>query len=103
MDQKEAFRIVEDFVRFLRSEGYNIKKAYIFGSYAKGVYNDDSDIDLAIILKSLQNGYLMRIDLMKLSRKFDSRIEPHPFDEEDFRHLSYPLVREILQTGVSVL
>ena len=45
----------------------------------------------------------MQIDLMKLSRRFDSRIEPHPFDEEDFRHLSYSLVREILQTGVPVI
>jgi len=45
----------------------------------------------------------MQIDLMKLSRRFDSRIEPYPFDEEDFRHLSYSLVREILQTGVPVI
>ena len=45
----------------------------------------------------------MQIDLMKLSRKFDSRIEPHPFDEEDFRHLSYPLVREIMKTGMPVI
>ena len=58
---------------------------------------------MAIILKSLQNGYLMQIDLMKLSRRFDSRIEQHHIDEEDFRHLSYPLVREILQTGVPVI
>ena len=103
MDQKEAFRIVKDFVKFLRGKGYNVQKAYIFGSYAKGIHNEDSDIDLAIILKSLQNGYLMQIDLMKLSRKFDSRIEPHPFDEEDFRHLSYPLVREIMKTGMPVI
>ena len=46
---------------------------------------------------------LQNLGLMKLNRRFDSRIEPHPFDEEDFRHLSYPLVREILQTGVPVI
>ena len=44
----------------------------------------------------------MQIDLMKLSRKFDSRIEPHPFDEDDFVHPSIPIVKEILQSGIEV-
>ncbi len=102
MDQNPTFQIVKDYLNFLKRKDYKIEKAYIFGSYAKGKFDEDSDIDLAIILKDLKNGYLMQIDLMKLSRKFDSRIEPHPFDEDDFVHPSIPIVKEILQSGIEV-
>ena len=40
---------------------------------------------------------------MKLGRKFDTRIEPHPFDEEDFINPSIPIVYEILQTGIEII
>lgn len=42
------------------------------------------------------------MDLMKLRRKFDTRIEPHPFDESDFKH-SDPFANEILNTGIQII
>ncbi|MCL1995421.1 MAG: nucleotidyltransferase domain-containing protein [Defluviitaleaceae bacterium] len=30
------------------AERYNISKAYYFGSYAKGTFDDDSDLDLLV-------------------------------------------------------
>jgi hypothetical protein len=44
----------------------------------------------------------MQVHLMKLGRKFDTRIEPHPFDEEDFINPSIPIVYEILQSGIEI-
>ena len=44
----------------------------------------------------------MQVNLMKLRRKFDTRIEPHPFNEKDF-DISNPLVNEILNTGIKIL
>ena len=38
---------------------------------------------------------------MRLRRKIDSRIEPHPFREKDF-DLSNPLVNEILRYGQEI-
>ncbi len=38
----------------------------------------------------------------KLSRKFDTRIEPHPFDETDFNS-SNPFANEILKKGIKIL
>ncbi len=71
MDQKRAFEIVKEYLTYLKENKYNIQKAYIFGSYAKGTFDEDSDIDLAIVLKNLSNSFTMQIQLMKLSRKFD--------------------------------
>jgi len=102
MDQKTAFQIVKKYIKFLKENKYNIQKAYIFGSFATGKFNEDSDIDLAIIFKNLENGFTTQIDLMKLRRKFDTRIEPHPFDEVDFT-ISNPFAKEILQTGIQIL
>jgi hypothetical protein len=38
---------------------------------------------------------------MKLRRKIDTRIEPHPFKVEDFNE-SHPFAFEILKTGIEV-
>ena len=102
MDQKKAFEIVKEYIRFLKKNKYNVQKAYIFGSYAKGNFDEDSDIDLAIVLKNLSNSFTMQVQLMKLSRKFDSRIEPHPVDDESFNNTN-PFAYEILSTGIEVV
>ncbi len=67
-----------------------------------GNLNEDSDIDLAIVLNNLSNSFTMQIQLMKLSRKFDTRIEPHPFDEKDF-NTSNPFANEILDKGIEIV
>ncbi len=102
MDQKSAISTVEKYIFFLKKNKFNIKHAYIFGSFARGNFNENSDIDLAIVLDNLINSFTMQIQLMKLSRKFDSRIEPHPFDTTDF-NLSNPFAKEILNHGIRVV
>ena len=101
MNQKTALEIVKTFIDYLKSNRFNVQKAYIFGSYARANYNENSDIDLAIVLDKLPNSFAMQVELMKLGRKFDSRIEPHPFDVADF-NLSNPFAKEIINKGLSV-
>ncbi len=102
MDQKELFKLVTKYIKYLEENKINVRRAYIFGSYAKGYSNEDSDIDLAIVLENLSNSFIMQIELMKLGRKIDTRIEPHPFDESDF-NVSNPFANEILKYGIQVL
>jgi len=103
MDKKAAFKIAKDYISFLiKQKDLNIVKAYLFGSYAKGKSHEDSDIDLAIILKNLKDDFEMQVKLMKLRRKFDTSIEPHPFDEKDF-DLTNPFAYEIMKTGIKIL
>ncbi len=43
----------------------------------------------------------MQLQLMRLRRKIDSRIEPHPFRESDF-NISNPVVNEIIKFGKEI-
>ena len=101
MDKDKASKIARNYINFLRKKDPNIKKAYIFGLYVKGTVKEDSDIDLAIIFKNLDDSFDMQVQLMKLRRKFDTRIEPHAFRESDL-HTSNPFANEILNTGIEI-
>ncbi len=101
MDKKTAIRIVGEYINFLKQQKYEIKKAYIFGSYANDSYNEDSDIDIAVVMEKMDDRFDTQIDLMKLRRKIDTRIEPHPFTVEEFNE-SHPFAYEILKAGIAV-
>ena len=100
MDKRDALNIAQRYAIAVNSK-YNNIKIILFGSYAKGNYNEDSDIDIAVVLKDYGNLIDMQLELMRLRRKIDSRIEPHPFREIDFE-LSNPIVNEILKYGQEI-
>jgi predicted nucleotidyltransferase len=100
MDKREALRIAGVYIDFISTK-YNIKQAILFGSFAKGTNHDDSDIDIAIIVSNVVDIIDTQIDLMKLRRKIDLRIEPHPFMIGDFNR-SNPVVNEILKYGIII-
>ena len=102
MDQKTAIEIVNKYIDYLKKNKFNVQKAYLFGSYASDKYNEDSDIDLAIVMKKLSNSFTTQVELMKISRKFDTRIEPHPFEESDF-NVTHPFANEVLNTGIQLM
>ena len=102
MDKNKAPKVAKKYVDFLRKKNPGIKKVYLFGSYAKGIFNVDSDIDLAIVFENLTDTFDTQVELMKLRRKFDNRIEPHAFRESDFE-VSNPLAMEILKTGIEII
>ena len=102
MDKKETLEIVKKYIDYLLNNNFYIERVYLFGSYAKGIVDKDSDIDIAVVFKDLPDSFDMQVQLMKLRRKFDTRIEPHPFEESDF-NLSNPLAIEILNTGVQIV
>ncbi len=100
MDKRDVIEIAEKYARAVKSK-YGFVRIILFGSYAKGNYNEDSDIDIAVILKDYSNLIDTQVDLMRLRRKIDSRIEPHPFKEKDFDRTN-PMVDEILKHGEDI-
>ena len=97
MDKRDALNIATRYARAV-NEKYKDSKIFLFGSYAKGNYNEDSDIDIAVIINDYSNLIDMQLELMRLRRKIDSRIEPHPFREIEFE-ISNPIVNEIIKFG----
>lgn len=95
--------ILESINKYIKeiSKYYNIKGVYLFGSYAKGTSNEDSDIDIAIIVNSESNIFDLMVELMMLTQDIDLRIEPHPIKIQDFED-GNPFVQEIIDTGIKV-
>lgn len=53
-DTKRAEEIARDYVNEVKKH-INVDRAVIYGSYAKGTFNKDSDLDIAIVSGSLNN------------------------------------------------
>lgn len=82
---EEINRIILEYASMV-SKAFFLKKAYLFGSYAKGKANNDSDIDVALIspdFEYIPYDILLKI-LLKMARHIDTAIEPIPLTEEDF-------------------
>lgn len=95
--------IVDTAKRYIQSipQNLEIKKAYLFGSYAKGNEHTDSDIDIAIVVGKMDDFFSLQMQLMRLRRAVDLRIEPHPFWEGDF-NIQNPFAYEIQKTGIEL-
>ena len=83
------------------SKKFDIKEVYVFGSYIKGTNHKDSDIDIAVVLKSDMDTIDLMVELMILTQNIDLRIEPHPIKEKDFKE-GNPFVDKIKNTGLKV-
>ena len=95
--------VIETAKRYIQSipKSMEIKKAYLFGSYAKGNEHIDSDIDIAIVVGRMDDFFSIQMQLMRLRRTIDLRIEPHPILKNDFDH-NDPLSYEILKYGIII-
>ena len=91
---------VQKFTRLIPAD-LKVKKAYLFRSYAKGSEREESDIDIAIVLGNMTDYFETQMQLMRIRRKIDLRIEPHPISESDFNELN-PFAFEIQNTGLEI-
>ena len=101
MDKRNAIKTVKQYLARLIKNDFDIKAAYIFGSFAKENYHRDSDVDLAIVLHNLSNSFDIEVKSMILRRKNETIIEPHLFDQKEFNS-SNPFSNEILKTGIEI-
>ncbi len=74
----------------------------MFGSYAKGTENEDSDIDIAVVSDDFDDIYDCMADLMGMTWEIDARIEPHPIKKKDFDNISDYFIKEVIETGIKV-
>ncbi len=106
MAQETSFEIIMEiiikYVNLLRKNNISFEQVYLYGSYAKGNSQEDSDIDLAIIAEEWRPDIFdAQFELMKLGRKVDTRIDPHPLKKSDLDKTN-PYIREILTTGKEI-
>ena len=97
MDKADALTIAQKYAEIVKNV-FDYQKIILFGSCVKGNSHKDSDIDIAVVFSDYNNRLDRQLELMKLTRKVDTRIEPHPFREREFE-TSNPFVNEIITYG----
>jgi predicted nucleotidyltransferase len=98
--------IKEDVVNYVKDvkKAMPIDRAYLYGSYAKGTAERDSDVDLCFFSHTFDDDDTIKIvtKLLGLSGKYQNiDVEPHVFNTAELEN-DNPFVKEILRTGVEL-
>ncbi|MEI6434385.1 MAG: nucleotidyltransferase domain-containing protein [Bacteroidota bacterium] len=101
MDKETAIRISKDYIEKVKNNNIVYSQAWMFGSWAKGIGRNDSDIDLAIVLPGNLNNFDLEVKLMTLRTGEETMIEPHPINLDDFNQ-SNPFTQQIITGGFRI-
>lgn len=105
MARKEIIELLAKYFLLLKNEGISIKKAFLFGSYADEVANENSDIDVLIVSDNYdESSDLMIGKVWSLTRKVNTKIEPlligvKKFSDEN----TSPLIEMIKSKGIQLI
>ena len=99
MGKREVIKKLRQY-KLLISGHFDVDKLILFGFYAMGNQRADSDIDVAVVVNSIDTDFFSYAPLLwKLRQEVDDRIEPvllvNGKDESGF-------LKEILQTGLII-
>ena len=100
MDKGEVINLVKRY-KELVSQHLPVKSLYLFGSYSKGGYTEESDTDVAVIVPTDRSEDTWWEDsslLWSLCRKVSTTIEPVLMYEGSESSLYYDVIR----TGIEI-
>ena len=94
MDKKSVLEIIDRFKADIENKSIKINKIILFGSYAKGNYRGDSDIDVIVISDDFAPmNYWERIDLLsEIIYDIFEPIEAHSFTRGEWERKTSFLV-----------
>lgn len=99
----EVKNTIDRYIRELNRNNIPIKEAILFGSYAKGDYQEWSDIDIALVSDIFEGNRIDDKDkIRRITLSISSEIEVIPFAPDDFNQQN-PFAKEILKTGIKLL
>jgi len=103
----EVLELVGEFREALQQiYGERLKRVYLYGSYARGKADEDSDIDVAIVLEGpvKQAEELERVSQMRcdLSLRENCLIMPFFLSETEYETKPWAIHRSIAREGVPV-
>lgn len=95
---------LSDYVQKLSQE-ITVQSVFLFGSYATGNWNSESDIDVAIFSDDFSS--MDRVEaitfLLNKALPYNLDIQPLAYNEDDLENPSEnPFIHEILTTGIKI-
>lgn len=98
MDKNKAIELAREYKSVVEKQ-LPIKAVYLYGSYSKDTYNENSDIDIAVIVDKLNDNFFSDTPLLwKLKRKISNMIEPVLLTED----LNNPLYSSVITSGILI-
>jgi len=105
VDYETANRIIRNYIADVRSV-MPIDKVYLYGSYANGTAQWDSDIDLCFFSNGFENENIMNVMelLFEIKRRYNKQVclEPNAFPASELEN-DNPFVKEIIRTGQEIV
>ncbi|MEA4923756.1 MAG: nucleotidyltransferase domain-containing protein [Syntrophomonadaceae bacterium] len=97
-DNKQEIKIIaRKYADMVKEEITSVEAIYLFGSHINGNPMQDSDIDIAVISEDFGKDIVEEtLKLMRIRRKVDTRIEPHPLRTDN------PFVKDVIASGLKV-
>jgi uncharacterized protein (DUF433 family) len=78
----------------------------LYGSYARGDYNENSDIDLLVVLKSIETAGKETDKIVDaiydINLKYNTLISIVPITYKDYKNINSPLLLNVREEGVLV-
>ena len=100
---KNAILTAKKYIKAVKESGIPVKKAYLYGSYAKKTAKIGSDLDVCVVSSVFGKDYFDEtVKLRMLTLKVDSKIEPVAFNLKDINNKYDSLAVEITKTGISI-
>lgn len=104
LERKEAIIEIKKLTEPIFKE-YGVEKAYIFGSYARGDYNENSDIDIIISSKNIRSlliiGAILEALKLVLQKEVDL-IEEECFEDEEMDEIDQEFYNKIKKERVMI-
>jgi predicted nucleotidyltransferase len=106
LSKDEVIKIAIGFLDLIR-QNYDVRQAYLFGSFAKGVAKDYSDVDLAIILGSQEvsgeSPFDEKFKIFHEGQKYNSLLEVVCLGQEEFDQDGGSLVMQFKKEGIRLI
>jgi len=97
MVERTVLKTIQNYLNIVRQADIRVSRVILFGSHARGNARPDSDIDVLVIAPEFDGPYNKRlVDLLwELRARTDSRIEPVPVGERQWKEDDSSAIIEI--------
>lgn len=97
-------KLINKYYQAIKAAGIPVEEIILFGSYATGKAQFDSDLDVCVVSKKFgKNAFSELVKLSKIASKIEPLIEPHPYHPKALTDPWDPLAHEIRTHGIPVV
>lgn len=104
MPDSEIVETVQNYLALLNEHGIPTERAILFGSWARGAGDADSDIDILVVSSQFdEDRWEYEADLWRWTLEVDPRIEPIPVGERQFAEDGVsPIIEMARREGIEI-